>query len=106
LSVYSTRFGAGLHTGAAATFYVVPAAMTVVIRCVTAYNAGASSDAFELSVNVSGFVIPIWHISGIAGASSSEEFQGRVVINAGEQLNVATGGQPWSYTVSGYLLSP
>lgn len=95
---------AGLHAGGAATVYVVPANITGVIRCVTAYNAGSTADAFELSINVAGSVTPIWHISGIAGSTASEEFQGRVVIPSGTQVNIATGGNNWSYTISGYQL--
>lgn len=107
MSVYSTRFAGGLHSGGALNVYTVPATMTVVVRCITAYNAGAAADAFEVSAQLAGAVIvPIFHISSVAAALSSEEWQGRVVLNGGEVIAVATGGQNWSYTVSGYLLTP
>lgn len=107
MSVYSTRFAAGLHTGGALNVYTVPPAMTVVLRCITAYNAGAAADAFEVSGQLSGsIIVPIFHISSVSPALASEEWEGRVVLNAGEVIAVATGGQQWSYTVSGYLLSP
>lgn len=105
MSTYSTRFGGGLHTGGAGTIYTVPSGYVVVVRCITAYNAGASSDAFEVSAQVSGSLIPIYHVTNVAASSNSLEWEGRVVLNAGEFINVATGGQQWSYTVSGYLLT-
>lgn len=107
MSVYSTRFAGGLHTGGALNVYTVPGTMTVVVRCITAYNAGASIDAFEVSGQLSGsIIVPIFHISSVAPALASDEWEGRVVFNAGEVIAVATGGQQWSYTISGYLLSP
>lgn len=104
MSVYSHRFAAGQHQGPSATVYLVPPANTIVVRCITAYNAGGAQDAFEVSIGTSGLIVPIWHIGGIAGASSSVEFEGRVVVNPDDMLNVASGGQNWFYTISGYLL--
>lgn len=104
-TIYSTRFAGGIHTGAAGTFFTVPNTQVAIIKCITAYNAGSSADAFEVSCQLSGLLVPIWHISNVAASSASQQIETQVVLNPGEFINVATGGQPWSFTVNGYLLN-
>lgn len=106
MSTYSRSFFRGTHTGGLAVVYTPPAGDTTVIRQITAYNTGSSPDAIEVSIGVSGLSIPIWHVNNVDQSSGSISFEGRVVLATGDVIFLATGGNPWYVTISGYDLLP
>lgn len=106
MTTYSTSFFAGTHSGGLAFVYTPPAGFTTIIRDVTAYNAGSTTDAVEIGIGSPGTAIPVVHQSNVAGTSSAPGYQGRVVLPPGMQIYVASGGNPWWITISGYSLSP
>lgn len=104
MAVYSVSFFRGTHTGGQALVYTSPAGHTTVIRQVTAFNAGSTADAVELAIGVPGTAVPFWHVNNVSVTSGSVSFEGRVVLQPNDNIYVATGGQPWYITVSGYDL--
>src|SRR5215475_4991994 len=92
VSTYSTSFFRGSHTGPQAVVYTNPSGHTTVIRQITAYNAGGTTDAFEVAIGTPGNAFPIWHISNVAAAADSRAFEGRVVLQPGDNIYVASGG--------------
>lgn len=104
MAVYSVSFFRGTHTGGQVGVYTNPPGHTTVIRQVTAFNAGATADAVELAIGVPGFAVPFWHVNNVSVSSGSVSFEGRVVLGPSDNIYLATGGQPWFITVSGYDL--
>lgn len=86
--------------------YTPPAADVTVIRQITAFNFGATADAVEVAIGVPGTAIPVWHMNNVSAATGTVEFQGRVVLPSGWLIYLATGGEPWYVTISGYDLAP
>jgi hypothetical protein len=101
--VYSTRF---IASGAAdfAGTYTVPAGFRAIIRDLVAYcPAPVSGEYVYMSSTTLGFAF--W-ISTFAGDNNSAQFQGRTVLEPGE--NLTTGGNcpaGCGVIVSGYLLT-
>lgn len=106
MSTYSRSFFRGTHTGGQAVVYTPPAGNTTVVRCATAFNFGAAADAVEVSIGVPGALVPIWHVNNVSASSGTVQFDGRVVLQPGDVVALATGGEPWYVTISGYDLSP
>jgi hypothetical protein len=105
VSVYSTSFFVGPHSGAGANVYTVPAGQTVVVRDMECYNGGSSATIVEIGTTMPGSgYTPFWHLEAL-GATTWAQWQGRVVMASGS-ITVATGGATCYFTVSGYLLSP
>jgi hypothetical protein len=99
--VFSTRFF-GLQEVAGSYTYTVPAGYRAVLRCVDLVQQGTSSNAFGLAVIGLGF---IWYIdSATYSASVHFQWQGRQVLNPGEQLQADLPGLCTIFA-SGYLLS-
>lgn len=104
MAVYSVSFFRGTHTGPQTPVYTSPPGHTTVIRQVTAFNAGSTADAIELAIGGPGTATPFWHVNDVSVTSGSVSFEGRVVLQPGDNIYVATGGEPWYITVSGYDL--
>lgn len=99
--IYSTQFAAGSQaSGTTTVVYTVPAGKVAVVRdiVVGAQNAPANS----VAINYAG-VAEIWEVGTIAQYSTAH-FEGRVVLNAGQTINVDAIAGTWTYIISGYLL--
>lgn len=100
--VYSTKFAAGAQaSGSTSVVYTVPAGYVAVVRDIEvgAQNAPANS----VAINLAG-VAEIYQAGGIAQYSTAQ-WKGRVVLNAGDQINVDAIAGTWTYIISGYLLT-
>lgn len=101
-SVYSTRFALGEIPVGGALEYDVPAGMVAIITCAT-YNP--ESMPAGAALRVQGTVV--WQQAAVAATSGepqSVQFDGRVVVNPGENLSL-TPNAAGSGQISGYLLS-
>jgi hypothetical protein len=105
LAIYSRSFFRGTHSGGQAVVYTPPAGDTTVIRQITAFNFSTTADAVEVAIGVPGSAVPIWHVNNVSSTNGSIEFQGRVVLELGDLIYVATGAEPWYITISGYDLT-
>ena len=104
-AIYSTRF---LLTAPGTTAsYTVPTGRTAVIRCVTAVQTVGSAGYFQVYLGPSNVNVIIADLSAFPGTftnPSSEVYDLRVVVNAGETIN-GTGQAGISLSVSGYLFT-
>ena len=102
--VYSKRLLIS-HSGAAAS-YEVPAGVTAVVRCVTAFNPNAVLPETAALVHTES-ATTIWQAGNLGGASldvgNSVVADLRFVAYAGEHLHVNNDGDI-DMTVSGYEL--
>jgi len=99
---YSVRFGAGtIAAGTAASIYTVPVGNIAVVRCIAAIPLGTGA------ANMLAAIVGFANFMGEPTTTVNDGFvwQGRVVLNAGESLQVQAIGQSFQYAVSGYLLA-
>lgn len=103
---YSQRFAAATTVaGTASTVFTCPANFVAVVRDLQAYNSGGASDALFVALVIPGpATLTLWHFAGVA-ASTSDQWQGRVVLNAGDQLELFSAAEAFEVLISGYLLS-
>lgn len=85
--------------------YTAPPLNTTVIRQITAYNSSSVADAIEVAIGVPADATPIWHVNDVSSSSGTISFECRIVLPIEENIYVATGGQEWFITVSGYDLA-
>lgn len=104
-TVYSKSFFRGSHSGGQAVVYTAPPLSTTVIRQITAYNSGSVADAIEVAIGVPADATPIWHVNDVSSSSGSISFECRIVLPVQENIYIATGGQEWYVTISGYDLA-
>lgn len=101
--VYSIRLFAVSLTGPTSpTVYTVPAATTVVLREVDAYVPDVSPT--PLFFVLSTVPATAFFLTASAGPASVQ-WRGRLVMPAGESLELSLGGGNWRVYGSGYLLS-
>lgn len=101
-TVYSTRFlYANFPT--APTTYTVPAGYRAVLRDITAYWNGDPSQGV-LNVAIAGLAL-IYRFTGPASTPGGFQLACRVVLNAGDQLELSAAVGNWGYVASGYLLT-
>ena len=102
---YSTLFGTGTPPTSPTTFFTVPADYIVVVRDIEFLNFSGA----DCIASVSG-VVPgplgaiIWYDDAIPSAVSVQ-WQGRVVLPTGTELQWSSTTASAVMTVSGYLLS-
>lgn len=100
---YSSRFvGATLTgTGTAVTQYTVPASSVAVVRDIeTTFGVAGAFIFFQIGTG------PVWNFQSTPPANVSVQWQGRVVLLAGETLRVAIANTIACHViVSGYLLA-
>lgn len=104
--IYSTAFLKS-HGGAGGS-YTVPDGFVAVIRSITAVNTMFLTipEPFSVYLGDSSCTIVEWTLSNLLPTSpgQSVNWQGRVVVEAHDTINV-TNGPDVDVTVSGYLLS-
>lgn len=110
-AVYSTRFIGAVVTGAGGTLsYVVPAGKVAVVRHISMLGlavAGMSGAYVYAVVAGEGNIVMANVVSPWARGGFAYQFEDlRVVVNAGEQIEVLSGDPiGWHFLVSGFLLS-
>lgn len=99
-SIYSTRFAAGSTAAAGpTTLYTVPSGVVAVIRTITLKAGPAATTA---QVVIAGLA----SIATIAALGAEQTYvqNCRIVLNAGDVLELFVGAGTCDYSVSGYLL--
>lgn len=104
MSVYSVRLFAGQLT-AATYVYTAAAGSTIVVRDVELANLGTAATLVGCAVlPVSGSGSSALVYAPSLAANSTLHWDGRVVLETGDQLQVFAGGYPVSALISGYSL--
>lgn len=99
--IYSTQFAAGSQaSGTTTVVYTVPAGKVAVVRDIVV--GAQDTPANSVAVNYYG-VAEIYQAGAIAQYSTAH-FEGRVVLNAGDSIDVDAISGTWTYVISGYLL--
>lgn len=102
---YSTRFAAAELGSETTTLYTVPAQYVAVVRDVELYGNVGSDAEVALEVTVPGPLTIIWFVVNPLAPGAWVHWEGRVVLNAGDDLIAVTTVNGVHVTVSGYLLS-
>jgi hypothetical protein len=103
VSVYSHRFFCAEVTVGVTTIYTVPAGSTAILRDLELFNASSATQTFTVYLVQPGLGgVPAIVINSI-GAALGEQWQGRVVLNAGDSLQTGTGASSQYMVLSGYL---
>lgn len=105
MSVYSTQFYCGLAPVGTQGLYTVPADRTLVVRDVELYNSSAGPVLFQLFCTGPGGNIQIYTDLTLP-VEKSVQWQGRTVLNGGQQLASSAGAEGVQLIISGYLLDP
>jgi hypothetical protein len=102
---YSTRFAVGTADNSLITQFTAPSGFVAVLRDLEVANSSAGTDSLDVILEVPGpLSVVIVRFSDL-GASLTAQWQGRVVMNAGDLLQTFAGANTWDFTASGYLLS-
>lgn len=104
MTVYSTRFAAGSVTTVGSTPFTVPAGSTAVIRDIGVWNDTGSASEVAVGVSVSGS--PYAYITVVPSLANLTffEWQGRQVLDAGNELYLFDASEGCLFMISGYLL--
>jgi len=102
--VYSTQFCKGSVGGSPAILYTVPAGYIAVLRSIAAYNNTGTAQSVLLSPGVSGSSEGAFAKDDSLASGDVFQWEGRQVLNAGEQLIVAFPNATVAVMASGYLL--
>jgi hypothetical protein len=105
VTIYSTQLCAGTSTVTSTVYYTVPVGTTVIVRDIEVFNGTAGSDSLNVDRGVSGVNQQIIYRAVNLSAAGWAQWKGRAVLNAGEQLMIASGVAGWTFLVSGYVLS-
>lgn len=103
-SVYSTQFFANVIPAGTTMLYTVPAGMTVVVRDIELYNSTAAGINVQVFVGGSGADAQIDTALPLT-ASTPRHWDGRAVLNAGQQIVGYAEAAGVQCLLSGYLLS-
>jgi L-aminopeptidase/D-esterase-like protein len=100
--VYSTRFAAGaIGAGDSAVVYTVPSGVTAVVRDVKVHCGSATAALFTLTiVGIANALVINTTDDGTVPLSDM-----RIVLNAGDQLQVSATSEGFEYVISGYQLT-
>jgi hypothetical protein len=102
--VYSTRFFAGAVTSITSVIYTVPAGYIAVIRDITATMfSTAAGDVLILGINPPG----VYNVGFKTYGTNYQpaHWDGRMVLNPGDELLANTNATSANVVVSGYLLA-
>jgi hypothetical protein len=103
--VYSTRFVNVAPAGTNTIYYTVPAGKVAVVRTMTFGYAEPARQAGAMTVLLAAANSRVWVVLTTASSAGSAEWQGNMVLPAGEQIRAAYTGTPGQWlTVSGFLL--
>lgn len=100
--IYSARLALGTHTvGAAGLLYTCPVGRVAIVRDIEVMPLGAPPTFHSFFVNLAATffsqVGPAQYVSA--------QWQGRVVLVAGDTIHMSVTGSSFQYIVSGYELS-
>jgi len=103
-SIYSTQFAAVNLTGSLTTLYTVPAGFVAVVRDVSGFMTTTTvGEAIVLSLQLANVNFATFQSDG--STYQDVHWEGRVVMPAGESLQVADSVAAGALVVSGYLLA-
>jgi hypothetical protein len=101
-AIYSTQLAAGSQaSGTTSVVYTVPAGFVAVIRDIV--FGAQSPPANSVASNIAG-VAEIYSVDTVTQYRTAHS-EMRVVVNAGQSINVDAIAGTWSYIISGYLLT-
>ena len=103
--IYSTQLAVGTSSSTTTVVYTVPANSVVVVRSISACNLTSIVDSLNVSRAVSGAAQQIIFRAFNVPVGGFSEFDGRAVLNPGDQISVASGNSGWTYMISGYVLT-
>jgi hypothetical protein len=104
--VYSTRFVNVAPATANTVYYTVPAGFVAVVRTMTFGYAEPARANGVMTVLMSAANSRIWTVLATASTVGSAQWNGRLVLPAGETLRASYTGTTGQWlTISGYLLS-
>jgi hypothetical protein len=105
LSVYSVRLGYATVTPSGAILFTVPSGRTVVVRDIEASNSGSATSSLNVALVVSGSgnVGNVLVLQNVA-AGAHTQWEGRLVLNAGDELAAGATAGSFFLVVSGYSL--
>lgn len=104
MSVYSTQFFLGAMPANGTVIYTVPTGYTVVVRDIELYNGSAGPGGCSVQIRVSGALEAVIFLAPDMGANTWAQWQGRAVLNVGQELASGAGASGFLGVVSGYLL--
>lgn len=102
--VYSQQIAVADINATLLPLYTVPAGTVLIVRDIEAYNFGGVAD--KLYVTTLGAGRPtgfVWVVEGPASGVTSQ-WQGRLVLKSGDELQAQAVASTWSLMVSGYVL--
>jgi hypothetical protein len=104
-NVYSTRFIQGIIAGTA-LFYNVPAGFVAVVRDIECMNFGTYTEGLQLVWVTGPSTTNIFQVAQpLARVGPVYSWDGRVVLQAGEQIKAQALDSNWHVRVDGFLLS-
>lgn len=102
---YSVRLGAADVAAELVVLYTVPADYVAVVRDIEAWNFGGETDKLFTTANIPGpLAVAVWVTPEVA-TDEWTQWQGRLVMNAGDVLQAQGIASSWTVVASGYLLS-
>lgn len=105
MTVYSTRFAAVTLSAAEPALYTVPAGYVAVIRDMELTNQTGANVSFAIDLTSPGPLTATIYYDGSFPLASWFQWQGRVVLNAGDVLGASASSYPVGLVVSGFLLN-
>jgi hypothetical protein len=102
---YSTRFFAGTPASGAQTVYTVPSSYVAVLRDLSAFQAYDGAQLVLAQAVVPGPLTAAFIYEDELAYLSVVHWEGRVVLNAGDALQLYSAEGEVQWVVSGYLLS-
>lgn len=101
-SVYSRQLFLGdIAASSTDTLYTVPSGITAVVRSIYMVPFGGGTPwTMFWEINST-----FWSYFSAAASTDPFEWEGRVVMNPGDELKLETGSGGWAGVVSGYELS-
>lgn len=105
MSIYSTQFFAGSLASGTEVLYTPPGTDILVVRDLELYGNYAASTQVSLAIGVSGSPRAYFFFQNPLDPGKWVQWQGRVVIEPGQQLLSVTGEAGATLIASGYLFS-
>jgi hypothetical protein len=106
VSIYSVRLVGGQNKIAAPLTYTVPSSHTAVVRDVELYNGTASPMQCFIGIYVAGSLHGVFAAQASIAVNTAFQWQGRVVLESGDQVIVNAGADNLYAYLSGYDLAP
>lgn len=105
-SVYSRQFFIGILPPNGTVIFTVPASQTLVLRDIELYNGSGAVGGCSIQCRVSGALQSVLFQAFELGADNWAQWQGRAVLEQGQELASGAGAPNFYAHVSGYLFGP